>query len=742
MSWWSAVPAALAATFWVLAPGLLVLRSCGLRGLTTWGTAPLVSVAVIAVSAILGTGIGLPWGPWTPLLATALVAGAALVFRGFLARRPAGSPLHRGWRAALSTWEPGRRARAAWVRLRTPRGRFAAAPDPLTTALPQVWRTSTQREGADGRRAGVAAGAGLAVAAVLGWVTVVLGFGPADGLSSTYDAVFHYNAVAHVLHTGDGSSLTLGTLTNPSLATALYPAAWHDLVALVAMSSGAGVPAATNLTAWAVASLVFPLSVLALVRQVVGRSAGAAFAAPVLATGFTAFPWTLMSFGVLWPNLLGVSLLPAALAALVTVAGLARDSVLGAGGAAALLAATAPALGLAHPNAVFSLAVLGLFPVLWGLTRSARHRLGTPLWWRPVAGFTVVAVVVATVLWLMLASPLLAGVRGFDWPAFTDTPTAIGEVVFAGTNSRPWSVVQSLAVLAGIVVALRRAATSWLVPAHLTSGALYVLAASSDGAVSAGLTGAWYNDSYRLAATVPVTAAPLAVVGVVGVAGLVRRGLLRLPAPAPSHALRRGAPAALVVALTVLVVVVSGGLGVATHASVLAGTYRTPADTLLEPGQREFLERAGQLVPPDAVVAADPYTGNALLYPLTGREVLFPHMTGNWTPEQTLLATRMRDAATNPEVCAAAAATRVGWLLTGPITFWPWSGGARWYPGLHDIAPVPGFELVAEGAGHELWRLTACDPDDPANPAVRAADPGAEVPAEPDGIPVGPPPAP
>lgn len=743
MSWWSGVPAALAAAFWVLVPGLLVLRASGVRGLTCWGAAPLVSVAVVAISAVLGTAVGVPWGPWTVLVATAVAAVIALVVRGFVARRPTDGPRRR---SALSSWEPGRRVRAAWVRLRTPQGLFAAAPDPLTTALPHVWPTSAQQEGLDGRRAGIAAAAGVGVSAVLSWVTAVLGFGPVDGLSSTYDAVFHYNAVAHVLHTGDGSSLTLGTLTNPAMTTALYPAAWHDLVSLVAMSSGAGVPVATNLTAWAVAALVFPLSVLMLVRQVTGRSTGAAFAAPVVASGFTAFPWALMSFGVLWPNLLGVSLLPAALAAVLTLSGLARDGVLGPGGAAVLLVAAVPALGLAHPNAVFSLAVLGLFPVLWGLAVLTRYRLGTPRWWQPVAGFGAVGVLVAAVLWLMLGSSLLSGVRSFDWPAFTDTPTAVIQVVWGATNGRPWLVALSLTVVVGLVAALRRPATSWLVPTHLVSGALYVLSASSDGDLAAALTGAWYNDSYRLAATVPVTAAPLAALGLLALGGLVRRLLLRLPEPAPGWARRRGSAAVVVAALTALVTVISGGLGVATHASVLAGTYRTSADSLLEPGQREFLEHVGTLLPPDAVVAADPYTGNALLYPLTGREVLFGHMTGNWTPDQLLVASRLRDAGTDPTVCAAAAATRVGWVLTGPLTFWPWSGGARWYPGLHDIAPVPGFELVAEDGGRELWRLTACEPgsDDAStdDPVTRAMVPGGGGVLGPGGIPVQPPPTP
>ncbi|GAA1392584.1 hypothetical protein GCM10009613_37690 [Pseudonocardia kongjuensis] len=705
-TWLSALPAALAVVFWVLVPGLLVTRLSGLRGITAWGAAPLVSVSLIATSAVLGTLLGIPWGPWVPLGAALLVAALVVVFHGFLARRPAGSALHRGWGPALRTWEPARRARAALVRLQTPRGRFARTPEPLTTAMPQVWRTSAQREGPDGRHAGVAALAGTAVAAAVAWLTVVLGFGPVDQLSSTYDAVFHYSAIAHVLGTGDASSLTLGTLTSPTSSEAFYPAAWHGLVALVAMSSGSGVPIAANLTAWAVAAVVFPLSALLLTRHVVGRSAGAAFAAPVLATGFTAFPWALMAFGVLWPNLLGVALLPAVLAVATALLGLARDPVLRPGGAAALGAAGVLALGFAHPNAVFSLAVLVLFPLVWALLALTRRRLFTRRFWQPLAGLAVTGGGVALVVWLMVASPLLAGVRSFDWPAFTSTPEAVLQVLLHSTNVRPALWVLAALVLVGAVVSLRRFATSWLVPAHAAAGALYVLAASREDALTAGLTGAWYNDSFRLAAMVPVTGVVLAVLGVVTLAGLLRSLLQRFARPAPA---RRGVPALLTAGVTALVLAVTGGLYVPTHASVLAGPYQQPGDTLLEPGQREFLERVGTIVPEGAVVAADPFTGNSLLYPLTGREVLFPHLIGSWTPDQTVVATRLRDAASDPEVCAAAAATRVGWLISGPITFWPWHGGARWYPGLHDIEPVDGFEFVATDGANTLWRLTACD---------------------------------
>ncbi|MBW0104476.1 DUF6541 family protein [Pseudonocardia sp. KRD291] len=720
MSWLSAVPAVLSAGFWALGPGLLIAYAAGLRSLVAWGAAPLLSVAVSAVPAVLAGALGIPWGVWVPLVSSLLAAAAVLGVRELAARRRPGR--------APGPWTTAhRRVRQAYVRARTPQGLFARVPDSVdglsTMAVPQVWANAAQRERASAGRApwllGAAAAAGAAVAAVLGWFTAVNGMGPADALSQTYDAVFHYSAVAQILDTGNASSLHVGTLTNPALSSALYPAAWHDLVSLVALSTpGAGVVVATNATALAVAVVVWPVSCLFLVRQVAGSSIGAALATPVLAVGFTAFPWALMSFGVLWPNLLGVALLPGALAAVITLFGLARESSPGPAGAAALLVVDVPTLALAHPNAVFSLAALALFPTLWWLAVLVRRRLFTRSFALPLVAVAGTALVVWGVLWLMVASPLLAGVRSFDWAAFSEPGEAVWDVALGATNNRPESWTVSILVLVGIVFALRRASTSWLVPTHLLSGFLYVQSAAQETDFAAAVTGAWYNDSYRLAAMVPVTGVALAVVGTLGLAGLVRRAITARPVSSPralplSKAFPKALPAMLTAAVLVPAVAVSGGMGLGTHATVLAGPYQEPDSELLEPGQREFLERAGEMLPADAVVASNPFTGNVLLYPLTGREVLFPHMTGAWTPDQKTLAAHLRDVSTDPAVCPAVAATRTGYVLDGPTTFWPWNGASRSYPGLQDISPVPGFELMADDGVNALYRITACGPVEP-----------------------------
>ncbi|MFP5021087.1 DUF6541 family protein [Pseudonocardia phyllosphaerae] len=669
MTWAVAVPVALVAAMWTVLPGLIVTRALGWRGIAGWGTAPLFSVALIATTAVVAGKLGVAWGPWPVVVATALATGAVCAGRIAIGRPP-----------SLRCWSP----RA-------------------------TGRTLLRGDGPDGRYGGLALVVGTAVTVMLGGVTLVLALGRPDAISPTYDAVHHYSAVARILDVGDGSTLTLGELTAPG-RPAVYPAAWHDVVALVVTTVGTSIPAASNLVAFVVAAVVWPLSCVLLVRQLVGRRPGTFVAAPVLSTAFTAMPWMLMTWGVLWPNLLGLALLPAGLAAVVTLLKLTREPAFGPRGALLLGAVALPALGLAHPNAAVSLLVLGVSPVVWaagaaaaGLVRSRRWR------WVPVPVLAALATASA-VLWLLAWSPFLAAVRSYDWPASRSPGTAVVELAGNGTNGRPALVVVSALVVVGAVVALRRARTGWLVPAQLTSGFLYVLAVATEGRLTEALTGAWYNDSYRLAAMVPVTAVPLATLGVVGPVAALTRALVRVRAPEMPVERRRLVATATVATTAAVLVLATDGFRIGVHAITVAKTYQHEATWMLQPGQREFLEAAGRALPDGAVVATNPWAGNSLLYPLTGHRVMFPHMSGSWTPAQQVVRNRLRDAASDPAVCPAVRETGLEYVIDGPVSYWPSHASAHSYPGITGIGTRAGFEPVLSGGGSTLYRVTACGP--------------------------------
>ncbi|BBF98922.1 MULTISPECIES: DUF6541 family protein [Pseudonocardia] len=683
MTWAAAVPAALVTAVWCVLPGMLVARAAGWRGIACWGSAPLISIALIATTAIGAGRIGVPWGPWPVVVTSVAVAAAVLAVRAaarISARRRSASP------ESVDASPPAAGTGSRWAFL--------------------------HRSGPDGGHAGLALAVGMGVTIAISWLTVVLAFGPVDAISPTYDAVHHYNAVARILDSGDGSSLTVGELTTPGQPS-VYPAAWHDLVALVVLTSAAAIPVASNLVALAVAALVWPLSCVLLLRQLVGRRPGAFLAGPILATAFTAMPWMVMTWGVLWPNLLGLALVPAGLAAAVTVIGLTRDSTIGRPAATVLGVVAAPAIALAHPNAVTSLLVIGLSPVVCAAVVSAVRlfRERRPL--RAAAALIAAGAVAMAVLWFLAWSPFLAGVRSFDWPATMGAREAVLGVLWNAMNQRPELFIVSVLVIVGAVFALRSPLTGWLVPAHATTGFLYVLAVSREGALTTALTGAWYNDSYRIAAMLPITGVPLATIGVLGIAGLLVRAALRLRRVDPTAERRRMLALPVTAAVIAALVLASDGFRIGVHAYTVAGTYQREATWMLQPGQREFLDAAGQLVPPDGLVAANPWTGNALLYALTGREVMFPHMSGRWTPDQQVVKEHLRDAGEDRSVCEAVRSTGLTHVIDGPVSYWPWDERAHAFPGLTELGQTPGFEPVASGGGSTLYRVTACDPGPP-----------------------------
>jgi hypothetical protein len=691
MTWLSAAPLLLIVTAWAVLPGAVVTHGLGLRGVAAWGSAPAVSIAVLATSAVAAGWVGVGWGPLPAVVGT--VALAVTLGAGRLGAGRLGA---------------GRLA-AGRLGVRSVVGRRAAP-------------------ARDGWAVTLGAVAGLTAAAGLGVRSAVAGMGRPDALSQTYDAVFHYNAVARILATGDASSLTLGLLTDPSLRVSFYPAAWHDLVALTATTvAGTSIPAASNAAAIAVASVVWPLGCLLLVRQVVGPSPVAVFVTPVLATGFVAFPWSLMQFGVLWPNLLGLALLPAGLAALVALLGLGEHGLRPAqavliGGLAAV------AMALAHPSALFSLAVLAAAPVLWAVFRRT-----LPLPARLALASAAVGVA-ALVVYVVLFSAALAEMRTFDWPAYQTPPQALGEVLLGATNRRPAAWALSAAVVGGLVAALRRARTSWLVGSYASAAVMFMMASALETPPAAAATAVWYNDSFRLAAMVPIVAVPLGVIAVqaagnaladrlrgTAATGTAATGTAATGTAATGTAATGRTAVPTIAALIVLVALLlaSSGLYTREHAETLAVTYAPPPDaTLLDAAQRDFLTETAIELPPDAVVAQNPWNGSALLAALAGRAVLFPHMQGRWTPEHRLVATRLDEVATAPEVCAAVRRLGVTHVLVGGTPFWPWDARVHDYPGIDGVegaappligaGPARGFTLVAAGARYRLYRITEC----------------------------------
>jgi hypothetical protein len=616
----------LAAVSVLFLPGGAVLLALGRRGLELASLAPPVSLGIAALSAVLAGATGIPWTPLVPFVFTLILV--AVAGRGL------------------------------------PRSYQQLAP-PATAA--------------DGRAVAV----GIAVAAALVLPRVAWIIGRPDNIAQSHDNMFHLNAVRFVLTSGNGSPFDLAGLGGLPRA-GFYPAAWHDVVALVCQLGGVQIEAGINATSLVLAGLVWPLALMSLswavTRTLTGLLAGAAIAA-----AFATFPYLMLEFGVVYPFFTSLAVLPAILALLVrfTDSGAAHERhALAAAGAACV-----PGVALCHPSVL----VIGLL-------------LAVPLWtrkWTPrrihrLAGFALWALVtVAAWIWLR-------PVRVPNWDGFGDARTALSDALLLAPFGRPvpWALV--LLLVCGVLISVlgdRR----WPIGMFGLGLGMYVVTQlQSHPEIRWWLSGVWYSDPFRQAAVLPLTATPLLVLAASTVAARLG-GWTRF----------RAAPRAIRLALTVGLVVAS--LSILQSPSVSIAVREAHAkyefsvhSALLSTDERQLLERLPQHVPEETAVVGDPLTGAGLTYAFAERRTLEPYpgaLVGG-RDTRTVLE-HLDELRTRPSVCDAVRRLRLGYVVDfGHQSVDP--GVTSTIPGLDNLSPATGFHVVDHVGTARLWAVAGC----------------------------------
>jgi Family of unknown function (DUF6541) len=675
VSWVSAIPDVLACVGLFFAPGLLATYLGGLRGITAWATAPLMTVADVAAVAVLGGLFHFRFGLWPAAVGMAVMAGLAAGVLLLLRARQVKQPTR----------------------------------DPRSYSLAVV--------------------IGAVAAVVIGGVTFITGVKRPDAISQAWDSVYHYNAVRYIEQTGKASPLTIGTLGQPGGKGAFYPDAWHAMAALLAELTGASVPVSATVTCLVIAVLVWPLSCLLLARHLFG-AAGSRAAAAVVITGmlsslFGAFPWMLTgAYGVLWPNALGLAMAPAGVALGMSVIGVSAGDTFGAVRRWLFGVAGAWAIAIAHPNSALSVAVICVFPLLMVVGRYVarqyrRHATRTTV--------AVMGIVAAAVIGGFVASrlPTVRAVEAIAWNPFEGPAhAAVSAVSFGTDHLAPQLLLSSLSIM-GMVACLVWRQRRWLVVAELVIVALYVGSAAIGTPAARLFTGLWYDDSYRIAAMLPIVAIPLATMGVLAVGEWLQRVLLRAPVAA-----RPALAVAIPVALGAVVAAGAAAQSVPQNVHTVGLQFNTSGDETLVSGSKiQFLQTVARLVPASALVANNPFDGTAYLFALSGTRVLYPQLSQTSQEDVTYLAHNLVRVAQDQRVCDLVRRYAVGYMVVAPDDFLtkPNKPGVRaelgWYAGVEDPGANPGFRLItsADGGQLSLYKITMCQPLNQPGSSVEAS---------------------
>ncbi|GAA4348558.1 DUF6541 family protein [Microbacterium rhizosphaerae] len=652
MPWLTLLAASAAVVFATIVPGLaagLVLR---LRGLTLWALAAPFGLSIIAVASVILPFVHVEWSLWAVLVfavvSIALVAVVRVLLRRFNGPRRQRIERASGW------WTVG----------------------------------------------------GLAAAAVAITIQVILSIGAPGAVSQTFDNVFHLDAIRYILQTHDASPLWIGTMTSPRGGLPFYPDAWHALGALVVSVTGVSIPVAANAITVVFAALVWPAGAVLLARTLFGSRRAVTIGAAVAACALPAFPLLMITYGVLFPFFLGLAVLPAAVVAAVQLLRLGQDCATYPRWVwIVVVVGCLPGLTLAHPGAFMAwlamVAVAAVVAAAFYFASRPPRRAMIRTW----VALAVFAALAGIALWV-LRPPDAAR----TWPIVMTVGQAFGEAL---TASMYWAPVSITAVflIVGFVysIRLRTRSAVFAASAFAIAGALYIICASLPYWRLRDLfVGAWYDNTPRLAAILPMTIVPLAAFGMAKAWDFVVRLLSRRDESPSRTSVPR--PAVRGIAAVAGLLVIIGWTQWSMRDAVNGANFTYAATStapLLTAEELALIQRVDKNVPANAIIAGSPWTGTSLVYALADRRVLMPHIFTDTTKDTDLINTHLRDATPGSAVCKAVEREHVRYVLdfgTQEV-----HGAHHDFGGVSDLQGSPAVRLIdSQGKNARLYQIIGC----------------------------------
>ena len=644
VSWLAATPVVMIAIIVLFLPGLVGARLVGVSWLTALTLSPGLSTSTVILTGVAAPMVGLRWGPFSLCLGIAMLWLGAFILGRRLRHR---APVEPRWNSSL------------------------------------------------------AVGIAVLIAAV-GVATVLM---PVAGSPQAFpqhpDTIFHLGDAQWMLEHGDISVLHASGFSSPT--SGFYPAAFHGMVVTIAQLSGASVVVSTSAFVLVIAGLAWPLGCILLARTILGPSKAVVIAVGVTSVAFSAYPFMLMGFGVLWPNLFGQTLLPSALALLAISLGVTRVErvpIVGRSRALWLLLATVPGLALAHPNAFVTLLVFGYLMIAGWLINKAwrvrisshRHAMVILIIWLTI---TLVGAIAMTAI-----APGSMKATGKPGPELGRHEAITDTLLFAPRGAALLWILAVFVLIGVGVVLIRRVGPKWLVAALVLMMAMFYLNVAVDTSAARLLTWPWYNNAVRLAAVGVLPAALLAAAGLAAAAQLLKASLGRL------HLTDAGA--GLITALAFLIA--TGGAYTTAHRAVIWPFFHpVPSHSWASPTELESLHYLAQYIPKDAKVAANPWDGGTYLYIVSGRHLLLPTEKSVVPGDRALLAAHLAQAGRSPQVCAAAKRQHVRYAITGGRPFaWGAATARNDFHGIDRVGSSSAFRLVATKAPYKLYEMTRC----------------------------------
>ena len=524
-------------------------------------------------------------------------------------------------------------------------------------------------------------------------------------------------------------------------ASGFYPSGWNIIVALTTQLVSTTVPIAGNALNFVSAAIIFPLSICSLIAKVLPRYRLALISGAFVCLAFFVFPWSLLIYGPIFPNTVAFCVMPSIwwIFMQMTRSKTPKHDLMWL---IVIFVLGLITLFILHPSTIFS-SIVVLLP--WSFARIGESKRRVVLFGKQIRPVTLAYVffIFALVIWSVFYYVLIArGVAlNFWWSAYSSLQDAIlhalgmdfiGQSYAGGELVSPQPVL-SICVLVGAVWTFKHKQARWMVSAFMYLSILCIFIITFDVPLKRYLSGFWYTDPFRIAASCIIMAIPLAALGLATLA----EAALETFASWREKASQAQTKAQTCVFCNVWAKPLIAG---AVIACVIVLNYVVPMPNLkseepipaalafkqasekaygdhyiLTSEELKFLRRVELTVPAGAVIANVPQDGSLWAYGTNNLHVLWRFPNGydaSERPASAILRKRLNRIANDPEVLQTVHDLNVQYVLilnnvvdyTDALTSTYKPGTFRGITQITDT--TPGFEVVLEEGSMRLYKIT------------------------------------
>lgn len=520
-----------------------------------------------------------------------------------------------------------------------------------------------------------------------------------------------------------------------------YPSGWNIIVALTTQLVSTTVPIAGNALNFVSAAIVFPLSICSLIAKVLPKHRVALISGAFVCLAFFVFPWSLLIYGPIFPNTVAFCVMPSIwwVFMQMTRSQTPKHNLIWL---ITIFILGCITLFILHPSTIFS-SIVVLLP--WSFARIGESKRRVVLFGKRIKPVTLAYAffIFALVIWSVFYYVLI--VRGvalnFWWSAYSSLQDAIlhalgmdfiGQSYAGGELVSPQPIL-SICVLVGAVWTFKHKQARWMVSAFMYLSILCIFIITFDVPLKGYLSGFWYTDPFRIAASCVIMAIPLAALGLATLAEAAletfaswREKTSQAQTKAQACVFCNVWTKPLIVGAVIACVVV---LNYVVPMPNLKSEEPIPAATafkqasekaygdhyILTSEELEFLRRVELTVPAGAVIANLPQDGSLWAYGTNDLHVLWRFPNGydaSERPASAILRKRLNRIASDPEVLQTVRDLNVQYVLilnnvvdySNAVTSTYKPGTFRGITQITDT--TPGFEMVLEEGSMRLYKIT------------------------------------